>query len=119
MKKLAVVVLALAFVASMAYAEEAQKANEPVGKVVEATGTVVGKVVSVITTGSDKAAEGTVTVVDETGKTMMFPVDPTVKIVDATVNAITLNQLKEGEKVKVDYSKEGGSEKAKAISVTK
>ena len=55
----------------------------------------------------------------ETGPVdVTFPVDPTVKVVDAAVNAVTLNQLKEGEKVAVQYSRDqNGKEKAESINV--
>jgi len=120
MRKALLAIMALAFVASLSYAAEGASpvANEPVGAVVEATGIFVGNVVSVVTTG--ETGNASVTVADETGKTMVFPVDPAVKIVDAAVNVVTLNQLKTGDKVAVEYTKdEKGAEKAKSISVMK
>jgi hypothetical protein len=119
-KKILIAVLAFVCVASICYAadQKAPAANEPVGAAVEATGTFVGKVVSVVTEGSGGATGPAITVADETGKMITYPVDPTVKIVDAAVNAVTLNQLKKGDKVAVEYSKDQtGSEKAKAINV--
>lgn len=120
MKKILIAVLALVCVASLCYAaeEKAAVANEPVGAVVEATGTFVGKVVSVVTEPSAEMKGPAITVVDEAGKVVTYPVDPTVKIVDAAVNAVTLDQLKQGSTVSVEYSKDAsGAEKAKTIKV--
>jgi hypothetical protein len=58
-------------------------------------------------------------VADGSGKTMMFPIDPTVKIVDTAVNAVTLDQLKTGKQVAVVYSEDqAGSQKVKSVTVT-
>ena len=121
MRKALIAIAILALAVSVAYAAEGDttKANEPVGAVVEATGTFVGSVVNVVTGGVANTGKASVTVVDETGKTMVFPVDQTVKIVDATMNVITLGQLKSGEKVSVSYEKEGGATKAEEIKVQK
>ncbi len=120
MKKFLMTAFMLALASSICYAAEGDEpaATEPVGAVIEATGVFVGKITSVIgesTTGGK--IDTTVTVADESGKTKIFPVDETVKIVDATFNALTLDQLKEGKKVSVEYSKEGDSEKAKTVKV--
>ena len=119
MKKILVAVIAVAFAASIVYAMEGDqsKANEPVGAVVETTGVFVGKITSVVEE-SVGANKGSLILADESGKTKIFPVDPTVKIVDDTFNALTLNQLKKGEKVSVEYSK-GGTDQAKSVTVQK
>lgn len=119
MKKMLLAVIAVICVASLCYAEQGDtvKATEPVGAVVETGGVFIGKVSSAVE--KSLGGEGNVTVVDETGKTKIFPVDPTVKIIDNTFNALTLNQLKAGQKVSVEYTKEGGSDKAKSIQVMK
>ena len=119
MKKMLIAVVAVVCVASLCYAAEGDsvKATEPVGAVVETGGVFIGKVSSAVE--KSLGGKGDITVVDETGKTKVFPVDPTVKIIDNTFNALTLNQLKQGEKVSVEYTKEGGTEKAKSIQVMK
>gem|GEM_PF-1755879 len=123
MNKIMLAVLALVLASSLCYAAEgmSEKATEPVGAVVEASGMFVGKVSSVVEdTMAGGKAKGYVTVSDETGQTKMFPVDDTVKVVDTTFNALTLNQLKAGEKVAVQYSKDkNGKEKATTIKVEK
>ncbi|MDD5495658.1 MAG: hypothetical protein PHP46_00990 [Candidatus Omnitrophica bacterium] len=118
MKKIVIVILALAFVAGLSYAAEKQpKATEPVGAVVETTGVFVGKIVGAAeraTTGSDK-----ITVQSDTGETRVFPFDQTVKVLDTSFHALTLNQLNPGEKVTVEYSKTDKAQKAKTIKVAK
>lgn len=115
MKKVLMAVLVVAFAASLCYAVESvkPKANEPVGGVIEAIGVFTGKVVNVLS--EQKTGKNTVTVSDDRGKFMNFVVDPTVKITDKGVNAITMDKIKVGENVSVKYVK--GSEKAKSIKV--
>ena len=124
MKKILIAIFVVSLVASLSYAASPeavkdQKATEPVGAIVETLGVFIGQVSAATEKSMGGGKEGYVTVVDETGKTKMFPVDPTVKIVDAGFNALTLNQLKKGEKVSVEYSGKSGAEKAKSIKVTK
>lgn len=118
MKKIFMALIVLALAGSVAYAAEAAKATatEPVGGVIELGGVIVARVVSVVTEASGK---GSVTVTDEAGKTKVFSVNDTVKVVDNMFNALTLNQLKKDDKVSVEYTKEGSAEKAKTITVVK
>jgi len=121
-KKILVVVLAFVCVASVCYAQNdtLQKATKPVGEVVEQTGIFAGNIVSVVTGKTPENKPLSIVVTDDAGKTMMFPVDQTVKVMDTAVNALTLDQLKQGSKVAVEYSKdENGKEKANAITVVK
>lgn len=124
MKKMLIAVLALVLAASLSYAAEEvrEKAVEPVSATVEATGTFIGKVVSIVTTGTTETTEGiqkaSVTVSDETGKAMVFPIDSTVKIVDAAMNTVPMAQLKDGVKVTVEYmTGKDGREEVKSIKV--
>ena len=120
MKKLLLVIAVVALMAASVYAADNDKtATEPLGALVEASGVFVGTVTSIaVDTLTVGQAKGTVTVADESGKTRIFPVDDTVKIVDATVNVITLNQLKKGEKVEVQYTKApNGAEKVSSVKV--
>jgi len=118
-KSILIAVLVVIAAASLCYAQgdaSVKKATEPVGAVIETAGVFVGRISSVVEQSLGGGKEkGFVTVSDETGKTRMFPVDETVKVVDATFNALTLNQLKQGEKVSVKYS----GEKASEINVVK
>lgn len=123
-KKTLIAVLALVCVASLCYAAEeaTSKATEPVSATVEAAGTFIGKVVNVATLGvadtTKGASKASVTVSDETGKTMMFPIDSTVKIVDAAMNTIPLKQLKDGTEVVVKYvTGKNGAEKTESVTV--
>ena len=126
MKKLLLVALALILVASVSFAQgEAKKSSsmpspaKEIAKGVENVGEFVGKVVSVTVTNPAKGmGEGTVKVADEMGNPVSYTVNSAATIVDASLNAITLNQLKEGSmiKVKAEKTKEG-KEEAKAINV--
>jgi DUF917 family protein len=118
--KILFTVLTLVLASSLCYAAEmeSEEATEPVGAVVEASGMFVGKVSSVVEdTMAGGKAKNYVTVSNETGQTKMFPVDDTVNIVDSAFNALTLDQLKMGQKVAVEYS-EGSSGQEKATSIT-
>lgn len=105
MSKILIMVMVIVSAASFCYA--AEKAVEPVSATIEETGTFIGKIVSVVTGGAAETAKGakqsSVVVTDEAGKVMVFPVDSTVKIVDATMNTVPVKQLAEGTKVTVEY----------------
>lgn len=106
MKKILTAVAALILAASLSYAaqEPTVKATEPAGAVVETTGVLIGKVTNVIekSLGGGKT-EGSLVMADDTGKTKIIPLDSTVKVLDTTFHALTLNQLK-GRKVSVAVS---------------
>ncbi len=108
--KILIAVVALVVAVSLCYAaEEAKpKATEPVGAVVETSGIIVGKITNVIekSLGGGKKANSLV-LAEDNGKTKIIPLDNTVKVLDTTFNALTLNQLK-GKKVSVEVSKESG-----------
>jgi hypothetical protein len=127
MKKLLLVLFALTFVATASFAQiteksVAEKSAAPVkavAKGVEKVGEYVGKVVSVTVAEPTKGVmDSTVKVSDDMGNPVSFTVKSTAKIVDASLNVITLNQLKEGSKVKVKAEKTAaGKEEATAIAV--
>ncbi len=121
--KILIAVVALVLMATACYAadEAVTQATEPVSKAVEATGVFVGSITSVVTNSvTGGGPSGIITVTDETGKNRIFIVDDTVKIADAALNAVTLNQLKKGEKVAVEYSNAPmGAEKPSSIKVIK
>lgn len=121
MKKIFAVIVLLVLAAAVCNAAEegATKAAEPVGAVIEATGVFVGTVSSVVTEGvTGGQVKGSILVSSETGETKLFPVDDTVKIVDAAFNIVTLNQLKKGEKVEVQYTKApDGAEKVSSVKM--
>lgn len=105
---IAVVVLMVAVLLSYAAEEAKPKATEPVGAVVETGGVIVGKITNVVekSLGGGKT-ENSLVLAEDNGKTKIIPLDDTVKILDTTFNALTLNQLKE-KKVSVEVSKESG-----------
>ncbi|MDP3790335.1 MAG: hypothetical protein Q8R48_08055 [Candidatus Omnitrophota bacterium] len=123
MKKLLLVVLALMLVSSVSFAQGADKeAPSPakeIAKGIENVGEFVGKVVSVTVADPAKGiAEGTIKVSDDMGNPVSYTVNSAATIVDASLSAITLNQIKRGSivKVKAEKTKEG-KEEAKAINV--
>lgn len=106
MKRIALLLVMIAFVTGSAFAETA------VTKAAQNMKDFVGKVVSVTVADPAKGvAEGTISVVDNTGKATNFTVNQSTKVVDATLSAITLNQLKIGQSVEIK-AKEGSKEAA-------
>ena len=119
MKKLAVVVVLLAFVAGAAFAETVPPANKMINdskKVASDTAAAVGTLTNVTLAEPAKGvASSTITVTDQTGQAMNYTVTQSTKILGATLDVLTLNQLKIGDKLKIK-SKEGTKEAA-AIKV--
>ena len=110
MKKILVAVLVVISAASLGYAAQGDspKATEPIGAVIETSGIIIGRITSVVeeSMGQKKAS---LILADENGKTRIIPLDNTVKIIDNTFHALTLNQLKKGKKVSVEVKKEKGA----------
>lgn len=117
MNKVLIAVVAVVLAASFCYAAPSAqpKANEPVGAVVEASGVIVGTVTNVVekSLGGGKS-QNSLVLAEDNGKTKIIPLDNTVKVVDNTFNALTLNQLK-GKKVSVNVA----NEKATQVQVVK
>ena len=126
MKKVALVLIAIVFVAGMAFAQDS---TAPVNKMVNATTTTTAKVASDTKTAvgtltnvtlaepAKGIANSTITVTDATGKAMNYTVVQSTKILGATLDVLTLNQLKIGEKIKIKTKE--GSDEASAIKVIK
>jgi hypothetical protein len=107
-----VVVAILGIAAAASYAETVGEAGKAA---VEKTGAFVGKVVDVTVTEPAKGiGEGSVTVADEVGKTTKFTVKGTAKILAHTMDALTLNQLKIGDKINVT-EKDGEAQTIKVV----
>ena len=126
MKKVALVLIAIVFVAGMAFAQDnVPPANKIVNtttttttKVVSDTKAAVGTLTNVTLAEPGKGiANSTITVADATGKVMNYTVTQSTKILGATLDVLTLNQLKIGEKIKIKTKE--GSEEASAIKVIK
>jgi len=121
-KKILLVALAIMLMSSVSFAQGAKDAPSPAKEVaqgIESVGVFVGKVISVTVADPAKGiAEGTVKVSNDMGNPVAYTVNSTATILDASLNAITLNQLKEGETVKVKAAKtKAGKDEAKAIAV--
>ena len=126
MKKIALVLIAIVFVAGMALAQDqVPPANKivndtkaTVNKLASDTKTAVGTLTNVTLAEPAKGiANSTITVSDATGKAMNYTVTQSTKIVGATLDVLTLNQLKIGDKIKIKTKE--GSEEASAIKVVK
>lgn len=97
--------------------EKVPTATGPIGAVIETTGVFVGKIASA--TEIAFTGERKIMVENETGECRIFPFCAATKVVDKAFNAATFGQLKKGEKVKVDYTTDGGIEKAKEVTIQK
>ena len=121
MKKIALVLIVIAFVAGVAFAQgeaTSEKAAAPVNKIVSDTKAAVGTLTNVTLAEPAKGiANSTITVTDESGKAVNYTVTQSTKILGAALDVVTLNQLKIGEKIKIK-TKEGTGE-ATAIKVVK
>lgn len=122
MKKLLVVLLALMLVSSLSFAQGTKEAPSPakeIAKGVKSVGEFIGKVVSVTVAEPAKGVtEGAIKISDDMGNPVSYTVNSAAIILDASLNAITLNQLKEGSMVKVKTTKtKEGKEEVKAINV--
>ena len=126
MKKIALILVAVAFVAGVAFAQDQ---TPPANKMITETKAVATKVASdtkaavgtltnvTLAEPAKGIANSTITVTDETGKAMNYTITQSTKILGATLDVITLNQLKIGEKIKI--KSKNGSEEASAIKVIK
>ena len=113
MKKIVIILLALTLIGSVSFAKD----GDVVKTVTEKTTAVVGKVVSVTLAEPAKGiSAGAITIADDMGKTTTYTVNSTAKIVGVSLDAITLNQLKIGDKIKVKPTEKN---EAKSIKVVK
>ena len=123
MKKIFGIFIALAFVSTICFAQEAAKNTPAPAKpsyVATETKIIVCKVVSVTVADPAKGVtNGSISVVDEAGKIINYTVSGAVKVFDNAFNAISLSQLKAGDKVKVAVKKTATREEAKTITVLK
>ena len=123
MKKMLGIFIVLTFVGSICFAQEAIKTSPTLIKPSSAaseTKTIVGKVVSVTVADPAKGiANGAVSIVDAAGKTTNYTVGSVAKVLNTAFNAITLNQLKVGDKVKMKSRKTAAGEEAQSITLLK
>jgi len=123
MKKILVILILLTFIGSTSFAQEAAKTSPTPMKASSAaaeTKTIIGKVVSVTVADPAKGiTNGTVSIIDATGKTANYTVSSTAKVLDAAFNAISLNQLKAGNKVKIKGKKTAAGEEAQSVTLLK
>lgn len=120
MKKVALVLIAIAFASGVAFAQgettAPAKTVPPANAMIKETKATMGKIVNVTLAEPAKGiANGTITVADDTGKAIDFTVTQSTKILGTTLDAITLNQLKIGDKIKI--KSKTGTQEASAIKV--
>ena len=114
MKKIAVVLLVLIVMGSVSFAQAAAEGEKSVA---EKAQTVVGKILSVTLIDPAKGiTSGAVTVANDMGEVATYTVESTAKILGDTLDVITLDQLKVGEKIQIDKSE---ANEAKSIKVIK
>ena len=122
MRAIAIAVMIMIIACTSSYAKDKfcvidkePKATEPIGAVVETAGVFVGKIAAM--TEIAFTGERKLTVENETGECRIFPFCATTKVADETFHAATFNQLKKGEKVKVEYKEELGVAKAEKVTI--
>ena len=122
MRAIAIFVMIMSISCAAGYAEDKfcvinkePKATEPVGAVVETAGVFVGKIAAA--TEIAFTGERKITVENETGECRIFPFCATTKVADKAFHAATFNQLKKGEKVKVEYKEDRGVAKAEKVII--
>lgn len=120
MKKVILVLALMALVIpSLCWADCGKcEAKDPVMGTLEASKEFVGTVLEVATF-QEPGSSGlvNVTVADEAGKTEIFPIDQTVRVLDAGLNVVTMDQLKKGSKVSVKYDEKEGAKKATEVKI--
>lgn len=122
MKAIAIAVMIIIIACTVSYAKDKYcvidkepKATEPVGAVVETVGVFVGKIASA--TEIAFTGERKITVENETGECKIFPFCATTKVADEAFHTATFNQLKKGEKVRVEYKEELGVAKVDKVTI--
>ena len=114
MRKVAVILLALAFISFVSFAQAASEGKQSLP---EKAQIVVGKVLSVVLMDPAKGiTQGAITIADDMGKTTTYVVKSTAKILSDTLSTITLNKINVGNKVEIQKS---GANEAKSIKVVK
>jgi hypothetical protein len=113
MKKILIVLIALTFVASLAFADQAAKSTKELK-------TFVGKIASLEYADPTKGLDANnMKVVGPDGNPVSFTVSAGVTVLDAATRVITLNQLKIGDSVRIEKVNKAGKEEVKSIQQTK
>ena len=105
MKKIAMVLFAVAFISSLCFAQQAQgpvSQNAQTPEVAQ-TFTGTGKVDSMIIGDATKGIKSELVVMDDRGQTVSFVIKSGVPITDKDARTITLNDLKKDDKITVVY----------------
>jgi len=115
MKKILIVLIALTFVTSLAFAAPAGQAD----KSTKELKTFVGKVVSLEYADPTKGLDANnMKVVGPDGNPVSFTVSAGVTVLDAATRVITLNQLRIGDSVRIEKVKKDGKVEVKSVQKT-
>jgi len=91
--------------------------NTPVGAATKIITVTTGTVLSVMEEGAFGKDKAAITVKDESGATKIFFIDATASIVDSAFRTLTLQDIRTGQKVKVDQADAGsGLEKVETVT---
>lgn len=124
MKRIFLAILVLAFASSLCFAQQAPApVSKPAQQVPVETKTLTGKVDSVTiadaTKGTKKENKSQLAVIADNGEKLMFVVRGDTPIADKDGKAIILSDIKNGNKVTVEYTnkKAGAANKAQSIKL--
>jgi hypothetical protein len=122
MKKILFALLAVAFAASLCFAQESEEssASQSGPPVFQAeTKSFTGKVYSVSAGNADEGTKPQITVTDDNGQNLIFVIDSGVLIADNDGNILTPADIKNDSKVTVTYTTDAdGTNKAQSIKAT-
>ena len=118
MKRLGLSVLAVAFLVSCGYAQQAIATKET-SAVKQESKIVVGKVASVMLGDAAKAVKSEIVIAEEKGGMLSLSVAATAVIHDASLKVTSLDKIVKDEKVQVKYHDANGVKEAVSITVIK
>ncbi len=104
MRKFAVTLASILFVAGFAFLGFSQQSNPAPKPPHVPTKGVVGTVDAVTLADADAATKSEITVINKTNAKLMFLVKPTTTIYDAKGKPLTLDKVVKGEEVRVRYT---------------
>lgn len=113
MKKILIVLIALTFVTSLVFAQQASKSTKELK-------TFVGKIVSLEYADPTKGLDAdNMKVVGPDGNPVSFTVSAGVTVLDAATRVVSLNTLKIGDSVRIEKVNKDGKEEVKSIQKTR
>jgi hypothetical protein len=118
MKKILLAVLAITFVSSLCFAQEATAPTTKVAPTPVETKTFTGKVDSVSLADATKGTKSEIVVLADNGQKLNFVVKAGTPITDKDGKAVALSDIKKDNKVTVEYTMgKMGAHKAQSIKL--